>query len=267
MFTDSISYLNRIGKWAFKNGYNEKNIAEDLAEECKEIKPETHHIAAIKDPKKLGEYLNRLDLFKNRGLEVVSDAMTVITYIPVRAQELYGAMVCEFDFENNLWIIPKERTKTRKEFIVPLPNKIADMIKCRIEKNAGNKESGYVFQSHKEHIGESTLRNRLRTMGYSKSEASIHGFRSSFSTIMRMADIYSDEIIERNLSHSYGSPVSQAYNRGDYLELRRQCYEDYGYILDGLKEGKNFKDIVKELKRKHFEEDMKTLNDLNTAKG
>ncbi len=81
---------------------------------------------------------------------------------------------------------------------------------------------------------------------------------------MREADIYNEEIIERNLAHSYGSIVSQAYNRGSYIEKRRRCYEDYGCILDGLKSGKIYDDIVMEIKRKHFEE---YINDNNRFSG
>lgn len=249
-----------------KRGYSDNNLAEELAEECSGMKPVRKHHKAIIDPKKLGEYLNKLENDNCGRNEALTEAMMVIAYIPVRSSELTEAKVKEINFEDNIWTIPKERMKARKDFIVPLPNKIATIFKKRIEGNPSKESDDYVYQSLGIHIGVSSMRGRLRYMGYSKEEATIHGFRSTFSTLMRRADLYSDEIIERNLAHSYGSQVSQAYNRGGYIEKRRQCYEDYGYILDGLKAGKDFNELVKELKRKHFEEDMKMLNDLNTPK-
>ncbi len=265
--TKNLIYdLNRIGKWAKSRKYSDNNPAEELAEECSGMKPKINHHKAITNTKKLSEYLNKLEYYTCGRNEALTEAMMVIVYIPVRSSELTEAKVKEIDFEDNIWTIPKERMKAREDFVVPLSSKIATIFKNRIESNPSKDGDDYVYQSLGKHIGVSSMRGRLRSMGYSKDEVTIHGFRSTFSTLMRKADLYSEEIIERNLSHLYGDPVSRAYNRGGYIEKRRQCYEDYGYILDGLKEGKDFNELVKELKRKHFEEDMKMLNDLNTPK-
>ncbi len=263
-----ISDLSRIGIWAKKRGHNDKNIAEELYEECSEMKPKTRNYPAITDPKKLGEYLNKLETFDIKGLEVVKDAMIIIAYIPVRKTELCEAKVNEIDIENNIWTIPKERMKNRKDFIVPLPNNIAKIFKKYINMNGDKTSDCYIFQTNKGHISENTMGYRLTLMGYSKEEVTIHGFRSTFSTLMRRADLSwnTEEIIEKNLAHTYGSNVSRHYNRGGYIERRRKCYEDYAYILDGLKAGKDFNELVKELKRKHFEEDMNSPLNLNTTK-
>ena len=137
---------------------------------------------------------------------------------------------------------------------IGLPKKVAERIKRQIEFNG---DSDYVFPARTKYITKMGLKRRLERMGYEKDEVSIHGFRSTFSTLMRDTGLYNDEIIETQLAHAYGSVVSRAYDRGDYLEKRRQCLEDYCYILDELKKGKDFNDIVKDLKRQHYERDMK----------
>ncbi len=258
-----ISDLYTIGKWAKKREYINENFAEDLFEECKWIKPIKSHLTAITDHKKIGELLNKLELFQSKGYETVKKAIIFIIYIPVRFRELTRAKVNEFDFNRNVWTIPKERMKMRKEFEVPLPDKMIDMIKKIIEENKYGTED-LIFQYNGKEFYKNLMRYCLRKLGYNENIVTIHGYRSTFSTLMREADIYNEEIIERNLAHSYGGIVSQAYNRGSYIEKRRRCYEDYGYILDGLKSGKTFDDIVMEIKRKHFEE---YINDNNRFSG
>ena len=248
------SILNQIWKWAKRKGYCEKNVAEDLKEDFKSREINKKHRPAILDPKAIGEFLNRLDVHIPHSSKIVTEALTLIAYLPVRSHELRGAKKDEFDFDKNIWTIPAERMKRRIKHIVPLPKAIAERIKKLIEFND---DSEYVFPAKTKYITKSGLKNRLKKMGYDNEEASIHGFRATFSTLMREADLYNDEIIEMQLAHAYGNAVSRAYDRGKFLEKRRQCLEDYCYILDELKQGRDFNDIVKELKRQHYERDMK----------
>jgi integrase len=54
-----------------------------------------------------------------------------------------------------------------------------------------------------------------------------HGWRSSFSTLAHEAidengkGLFRTDVIERCLDHVVGTAVTQAYNRGELLELRR----------------------------------------------
>ncbi len=246
--------LNQICKWANRRGYSDKNIAEGLNEEYRKMKVVRTPRPAILDPTKLGEYLNKVDACRTRGTRVMSEAMELFAYIPVRSQELRQAKIDEFDFEKNIWRIPAQRMKTRKEHVVPLPKKIALKFKELIEATG---TTDYVFSSRKNCLSKTGIIERLMLMGYKKGELCVHGFRATFSTLMRETGLYTDEIIERQLAHAYGNAVSRAYDRGDYLEKRRQCLEDYCYILDELKKGREFNDIVKELRQKHYEMDMK----------
>lgn len=54
-----------------------------------------------------------------------------------------------------------------------------------------------------------------------------HGWRSSFSTIAHEATdndekaLFRPDVIERCLDHVVGNEVTQSYNRGEALDLRR----------------------------------------------
>lgn len=247
--------INQIGKWAKRRGYSETNIAEGLNEECRTMKIERMPRPAILEEDEIRDYLNKIDAYEGKGIKAITDAIKLIAYIPVRNQELRCAKVNEFDFNENIWTIPVDRMKVKSsDFIVPLPKKIADRIKKIIDFNGG---SEYLFPSRDKCISPMGLTTRLRNMGYKSTELSIHGFRSTFSTIMHNSGLCIHEVIEAQLAHTTGNSVARAYNRGDYLEQRRQCLEDYCYILDELKIGKKLSEIVKELKRKHYEQDMK----------
>ena len=244
--------IKQIGRWAKKRGYSEINIAENLDEEYSNIKIERKPRSAILEGKEIREYLNKVEAYKGNGNKAITDAMELIVYLPVRNQELRCAKVNEFDFDKNIWTIPADRMKVKSsDFVVPLPKKIADKIKKIIAYNGG---SEYLFPSKDKCISKVGLIKRLRNMGYKSTELTIHGFRSTFSTIMHNTGLYMHEVIEAQLAHKIGNAVSNQYFRDDYPEQRRQCLEDYCYILDELKKGKNLSDIVKELRRRHLEE-------------
>ncbi len=270
-----IADLFRIGKWAKRKQYSDINPAEDLAERCMWMKVEMTSHAAITDPIKIGEYLKKLYEIKPQdGSDTVKNAVIFITYIPLRSAELRGAKIKELDFDSNTLTIPKDRMKTRNDFIVPLTSKAVEILRRQIQSNLNKGKDDYIFQRNGKPIGINSMTRFLHSMGYGsandedkdKDKATIHGLRATFSTLMRASRLSEEEIIEKNLSHSYGNKVVQAYNRGSYIEQRRQCFEDYGHLLDGLKEDRDFDDIVNEIKRRHQEEYMNKQNDLNTTK-
>ncbi len=248
------SLLNQIWKWAKRKGYCEQNVAEGLKEDFKDRMIIKKQRPAMLDPKSIGKFLNNVDIHIPKSSKVVTEALILIVYLPLRSNELRGAKKDEFDFDSNIWRIPAERMKKRQEHTVPLPKAIAEKIKNLIEFND---DSEYVFPSKTKYITNAGLIRRLEKMGYTKDEVSIHGFRSTFSTLMARTGLYGQEIIDASLAHSIGNATSRTYKRTDYPEKRRQCLEDYCYILDELKKGRDFDDIVKELERQHYEMYMK----------
>jgi integrase len=70
----------------------------------------------------------------------------------------------------------------------------------------------------------------LARLGY-KHRVTGHGFRATASTWAHEAG-YPPHAIEMQLAHEPQSKVAAAYNRSDYMQVRRQMLADYGVWLD-----------------------------------
>lgn len=68
-------------------------------------------------------------------------------------------------------------------------------------------------------------------MGY-HSRASVHGFRSTASTILNESGLWRADAIERQLAHVPANEVRSAYNAALYLEERRRMMNWYSDFLD-----------------------------------
>ena len=181
----------------------------------------------------------------------MSFAIKIMPYVAVRSIELRGALKTEIDFEKNIWTIPADRMKMKKEHIVPLAPQVVRLFKeaCKFSK------SRYIFPSRRTYISAEGLMKILRVLGYNgvdaqeeDKEMSIHGFRAMFSTLMNETGLFDKNIIEKQLAHSSADKVLSAYDRSNNYKFRRILMEQYANLLDGLREGKSFEEIVETLK-------------------
>ena len=81
-------------------------------------------------------------------------------------------------------------------------------------------------------MSENAMLYALYRMGY-HNRATIHGIRSTASTIMNEEKIRPD-VIEKLLAHSSSNPVRAAYNRYDYLDERREALQWWADYLDDI---------------------------------
>ena len=72
----------------------------------------------------------------------------------------------------------------------------------------------------------------LYRLGY-HSRATVHGFRSTASTILNELG-YRSDVIERQLSHGERNKIRAAYNHAQYLPDRRTMMQGWADYLDGL---------------------------------
>ncbi len=80
-------------------------------------------------------------------------------------------------------------------------------------------------------MSENNVRVALRTMGFSKSVITPHGFRAMFSTIANEHG-FNPDVIERQLSHTERNQVRAAYNRAEYLPERIKIMQWWADYLD-----------------------------------
>jgi integrase len=74
----------------------------------------------------------------------------------------------------------------------------------------------------------------LRRMGYEQGTVTVHGFRSTASTLLNEMGQNRDWI-ERQLAHGEHDGVRASYNYADYLPQRKLMMQEWADYLDKLK--------------------------------
>jgi len=131
------------------------------------------------------------------------------------------------NFENKIINIPPEITKTKVKFRLPLTT---EMLKILNElKQYNKKQRGLIFiNSNGDEISENTINKHLRKLSNGKTTS--HGFRSSFSTILKeKGENYL--FIETQLMHAVENKVTKAYTRTDYLQQRKQLLQKWESLV------------------------------------
>jgi integrase len=84
-------------------------------------------------------------------------------------------------------------------------------------------------------ISENTVNAALRRLGYSKDEATAHGFRATASTLLNESGKWNPDAIERQLAHVENNDVRRAYARGEHWEERVKMMKWWADHIDRLK--------------------------------
>ena len=75
-------------------------------------------------------------------------------------------------------------------------------------------------------------------MGYEQGSVTVHGFRSTASTLLNEQGKNRDWI-ERQLAHAEYDGIRAAYNYADYLPQRKIMMQEWADYLDVLKKSKS----------------------------
>ena len=144
---------------------------------------------------------------------------TILT--AARTGEATGARWSEINFERRLWTISGHRMKAGREHRVPLSDAAGAVLEEMAEIRAGE----FVFPGARagRPLSSTAMLMTLRRMG--RSDLTVHGFRSSFSTWAIEQTNFPTEAREIALAHTVGTAVERAYQRSDLFEKRRQLAE------------------------------------------
>lgn len=197
------------------------------------IAPKVKSRAAITDPKAFGALLRAVDNYE--GQPVTEAALKLMALVFPRPGELRAGEWSEFDLDGAIWIIPETRMKMRRPHRIPLSAQAIAILK-RLHTITG--KGKLVFPSVRTFtrpISDVTMNAALRRMGYTKDEATAHGFRASASTLLNESGLWHPDAIERQLAHLEGDDVRRAYTRGDYWEERVRMMQWWADHLDSLK--------------------------------
>jgi len=230
-----FTQISRVFKYAVSNQIADRNPCNDMDKNMVLKKHIKGNYPTITDEKKIGELLNSIDEYS--GDFVTRMALRFLPHVFVRPYNLRYAEWNEIDLKDRLWRIPKEKMKIKEDHLVPLTDSTIAILE-EIQKLTG--DGKYIFhglRGKSSVMSDATLSNALRRMGYSKEEIVPHGFRAMFSTIAHEKSGFAHEVIEKQLAHSVGNKVSQAYNRSHLLEERKELMQWWSDFLEGVKRG------------------------------
>ena len=136
------------------------------------------------------------------------------------------------EIDGDLWRIPGERMKMGADHVIPLSKQALGILK---ELRALSDGSDLIVPGDKP--GKPISENRMLYLVYRlgmHTKATVHGFRSTFSTIANESELWSADAIEKALAHSSKNAVRAAYYRGMRLEERRRLMQWWSDQLDGF---------------------------------
>jgi integrase len=210
------SLAGRVFKYAIATSRAERDPSSDLAGAL--ISPKVQHRAAIIEPKAVGSLLRAVDDLD--GQPTTRAALQLLALTFVRPGELRYAEWGEFDIAGQVWNIPANKMKMPRPHRVPLARQSLVLIES-LQKLTGS--SRYLFpqiRSWYRPISDGTLNAALRRLGYSKTEMTAHGFRSTASTLLNESGKWNRDAIERQLAHQEGDETRAAYNHAEFWSER-----------------------------------------------
>ncbi|MEQ1756344.1 MAG: tyrosine-type recombinase/integrase [Micropepsaceae bacterium] len=172
--------------------------------------------------------------------------LKLILLTMVRKSELLEATWNEFDFENRVWSIPKERMKKSKPHNVYLSDQSIDIL-IALKTCAGN--SRYLLPSRYD-ADEPMCRvvfNRV-TAAIAKiardddlplAPFTVHDLRRTASTLLNEVGFNSDWI-EKCLAHEHGRTVRGVYNKAEYEPQRRQMLQQWSNMVEAWIKGEKY---------------------------
>jgi integrase len=135
-----------------------------------------------------------------------------------RTSEVVGAIWEEFNFKTKVWVIPATRTKTSKEYRIPLCDRAMQILQ---EQDRRTKRP---FM-----LGPTAMLQCLQSL---RPKLTVHGTaRSGFTDWAHESTGFPKVVIDMSLGHAVGDKVEAAYRRGDLIEKRRQLMDAWASYL------------------------------------
>lgn len=171
-------------------------------------------------------------------------ACALLVCLGVRKSELCEAKWEEFELENGLWHLPKERSKTNVGFTIPLAPEVLEWLEELKVRGFG---SEYVLPSRRvsksPHMGPDTLNRAItKLFGHEAGKKkqppnlmggmphfTVHDLRRTCRTLLAKQGT-PGHVAERCLNHKLKG-VEGIYDQYDYLEERREALDKLATLL------------------------------------
>lgn len=224
-----IIYLNQIMEYAVRRQFISFNQLSGLKDEFSRHKVKNQPTIV---PSELPDFLRTL---RNSTRLITTKHLVKWQLLTmVRPNEAVSVEWSEIDFEAKIWHIPAHKMKGRKEkkraHDVPLSDP-AIAILAEMKKHNAHKK--YVF-AHRlkpdSPCHSETANNTIKSIGY-KGKLTAHGMRSIACTYLNETG-ENPFIVEACLAHIMGNEVHKAYNKSDYLKLRKSVMQKWGGYVE-----------------------------------
>jgi integrase len=239
--------ISKVWNYAYTQGITEDTAIYAKAEMYQIVKKqEIRNNPTLTKKEEIKKIYN--DILNYSHSYIVRSLLIVTIHTAQRQGSIIRAEWSEIDFENKLWIIPKDKMKGRahkvKEHRLPLSD---HLIKHLEELHEITGDGKYLFPNSQTnstrnkypHISNNTVTKALRAMGYSKEEQTAHGFRAMFKTVCKEhqeSHHLNNEFVEKVLAHKVEGEVESAYTRAQNIEDKRKIVEWWSNYLEGLRD-------------------------------
>ena len=236
----ALQACGQVFRYAIATGRAERDPTPDLRGALKPVL--VRHMAAITDPKRVGELLRAIESYK--GMPITRAALQLAPLVFVRPGELRKAEWVEFDLDAAQWRIPAERMKRTKQeklsgtaHVVPLSRQAMAILRDLYPLTGHGR---YLFPSPRtgeRPMSDNGVLSALRRMGFPADEMTGHGFRAMARTLLAERLNIDEAVIEAQLAHAVKDSLGRAYNRTEFLEQRRRMLQTWADYLEKLRDG------------------------------
>ncbi len=132
------------------------------------------------------------------------------------------------EIEGDVWVIPSDRMKAKKEHRVPLTPAMTAVL----DELPAIARQGLIFRAPQGGpLTDVALTKVLRLNGI--ETATVHGFRSTFRDWGGDCTKFARDVLEQALAHNVGDATERAYRRRDAIEKRRRLMEAWSDFCAG----------------------------------
>lgn len=240
-------WVGQVFSQAVARGVCELNPASELAHIAAPA-PKMQNYPHLLEPE-IPEFLRELRASTSRDSTLNAIRMVLLT--ASRPGMVRHAEWSEIDLNAATWSISAAKMKIRREFVVPLPCQLVELLSIQKEVTGIGR---YVFPGvgHvNSMMSENTINKALGMIGY-KGKMVGHGARHTASTLLREHG-WKKDYVEAQLAHVEPGTAG-VYNKAAYLEQRRVMMQWYADYLVALEAG------LSEQDRQRFDAEVKAVH-------
>lgn len=237
-------HISGVMRYAVQSDLIDANPAGDMAGAIAVRKAKHRPALPLEE---IPELLKRIDGYPGRAITVLALRFTLLTF--VRSSELRFLRWEEIDFERATWTIPADReeiegvkfsargAKMREPHIVPLSRQAIATLET-LKKLTGRFDLVFAGDHDaSKPMSENTVNAALRRLGYdTTTEVCGHGFRAMACSALLESGLWSEDGIERQMSHKERNGVRAAYtHRAEFIQQRQMMMQWWADWLDEVK--------------------------------